>query len=350
MIEKEVSLPKNRKPFNRAPVIPDRGYSAGLPIWAPLPQKHQIPKIIAVGGGKGGVGKSLVSANVGCELAKAGYRTLVIDLDMGGANLHTYFGQSFPNETLSKYFHKPRFDFTKLITPSPISGLAIIAGACSTESNKDNLTQNELARFWKDLCVAQHSYSIDYIIIDLGAGTQKYTIELFSTAVCGILTVLPEPTSIENAYVFLRAHLWKLISNTAYNMGKSRTAEKIQRIIGQTNSSSLNDGYLSKLRSIYDQFPEEIRQLGSVVSARTVGVLVNQARGQEDKDICQSIQSICQQFFGLQASSLGSLNYDEAAWKSLRNKRLLSKDFPHSIISQRIKTISQNIIELTNQR
>ena len=72
-----------------------RGWELGLPGYADLSGRCP-PPIIAVGGGKGGVGKSLVSANLAVKLAASGWRVLAIDMDIGGANLHTYFGLPTP--------------------------------------------------------------------------------------------------------------------------------------------------------------------------------------------------------------------------------------------------------------
>ena len=60
-------------------------------------------KIWAIGGGKGGVGKSLVTANLSICLALMGYRVCAVDLDLGGANLHTCLGVNIPERTLSDY-------------------------------------------------------------------------------------------------------------------------------------------------------------------------------------------------------------------------------------------------------
>jgi len=59
--------------------------------------------VIAVGGGKGGIGKTLLSANLGVHLASRGYRVVMVDADLGGANLHTCLGVKAPRATLSDF-------------------------------------------------------------------------------------------------------------------------------------------------------------------------------------------------------------------------------------------------------
>ena len=76
------------------------------------------------------------------------------------------------------------------------------------------------------------------------------------------------------------------------------------------------------------------------MQGRYLGVVLNQARNQADMDIGQSMEHICQKYFGFQSRYLGYLNYDEAVWKSLRNRRHLMTDFPHSLIAKRLAVVA----------
>ena len=349
MINKGIHSKKSGQFKQRAaPPLVNLDFIKGLPSWAEInPYEDSLPKIIAVGGGKGGVGKSLVSANIAAQLALSGARTLVVDLDVGGPNLHTYFGLPMPSPTLNSYWNDRQVTFSDLLIPCPVPRLAMIAGGSSAEAGKHTLNKEHLSRFWCDLKIAKNKYKISYVILDLGAGSQEYTVELFSCAHLGILTILPEPTSIENAYVFLKAHLWKLIENSGYFIDNPREAAMVQRELLKGQPNDISNGYFAKLQNLFHAHPTLIKCLGSAITSRKIGIIINQARNSGDRDIGGSIEEICRQFFGLKTTSLGYLNYDEAAWKSLRNKRLLSKDFPHSLITKRIRSICKNINKLT---
>src|SRR6478735_9924872 len=78
-------------------------WKSGIAFDAPLPLARHMPAIVAVGGGKGGVGKSIVSANLGTTLAQFGYRVLVVDVDLGCSNLHSHFGVPMPKRTLADF-------------------------------------------------------------------------------------------------------------------------------------------------------------------------------------------------------------------------------------------------------
>ena len=86
-------------------------------------------EIWAVGGGKGGVGKSLTTANISICLALMGKKVVSIDLDLGGANLHTCLGTNIPEASLSDFLNRKVSHFQDLLTPTPIKNLSIISGA-----------------------------------------------------------------------------------------------------------------------------------------------------------------------------------------------------------------------------
>ena len=164
-----------------------------------LPSPHSA-KIWAIGGGKGGVGKSLMTANISICLALMGHKVVAIDLDLGGANLHTCLGVPIPEKTLSDYFDKKVPDLAQLQTPTLIDNLSIISGARDS-SNSANMKQVHKTKILSTL----RKIKGDFIILDLGAGTAANTLDFFIVADKGILTVLPEPTSIENTYRFIKS-------------------------------------------------------------------------------------------------------------------------------------------------
>ena len=153
------------------------------------PHGNSGQTIWAVGGGKGGVGKSLLTANLSICLALMNFKVIVIDLDLGGANLHTCLGVPIPEKTLSDYLTKKIRNLSELVTPTPIENLSIISGAQDNTgiANLKQMHKNKLLSKLGDL-------DADYIILDLGAGTTYNTLDFFIYADKGILTSLTEPT------------------------------------------------------------------------------------------------------------------------------------------------------------
>src|SRR3712207_4619388 len=107
-----------------------------------------LKKIWAIGGGKGGVGKSLVSANVAICLALMGHKVVAVDLELGGANLHTCLGLPIPQMTLSDYVSKKVTRFEDLLVSTPIANLKIISGAQDElgMANLKHMHKNQIIR------------------------------------------------------------------------------------------------------------------------------------------------------------------------------------------------------------
>src|SRR3989344_1000266 len=98
-------------------------------------EKETNARVWAIGGGKGGVGKTLITANLAVTLARSGAKVVAIDLDLGGANLHTCLGTDAENlPCLTDFFEKRVNTVAELVQPTPIENLSIISGAADAAS------------------------------------------------------------------------------------------------------------------------------------------------------------------------------------------------------------------------
>src|SRR5437868_3037740 len=86
------------------------------------------PRLVAIGGGKGGVGKSLVAANVGIFLATLGKRVVLVDGSFGAANLHIFAGVPRPARSLSEAFGPHGPALAELAVPTYVPNVRLIAG------------------------------------------------------------------------------------------------------------------------------------------------------------------------------------------------------------------------------
>lgn len=318
---------------------------AGLPAHVGLELPQELPTFIAVGGGKGGVGKSILSANVAAKLGQAGHNVLLVDLDLGGANLHTYFGLNPTSDTLVDYMLNHTTSFPNVIKQTPAAGTYLaMGGKDETWSENSDISSGAFSGLWEELLFAHDRHNFDYVILDLGAGSHKHTIDFFSMAHLGIITSLPEPTSIENAYTFLKALIWRLVENSGMRTNSCAEADEIKNALFNPNHPIGKGSHVKKFKELYKLYPNLVNQIFMALHGRKIGFVINQIRSQHDISIGQSMASITKDFFGLDTKPLGYLNYDDAAWKSLRNKRLLVLDFPHSILTRRISEVANNIL------
>jgi flagellar biosynthesis protein FlhG len=143
-------------------------------------------RIWPIGGGKGGTGKSFFTGNLGYLLAKQGYRTLLIDVDLGAANLHTIVGIPHPPKSLSDYVNKRVASLEEIIVNTPLANLDLISGAMNN-LDMANLAHEQKMRLLRG--VGRLSY--DYILLDLGAGPSFNTIDFFMISNTGIFITTP---------------------------------------------------------------------------------------------------------------------------------------------------------------
>lgn len=316
-----------------------RSWTLGLPPRCDTPATS-YPLVIAVGGGKGGVGKSMIAANLAAKLARIGLRVAALDMDCGGSNLHTYFGLSGVRRCLGDYVVHGNCSLDELFVPTPIEGLVVAASQRDDAwSVADSLQGAGLTRLWKGiqgLNDGGKDLNIDVIVLDLGAGSARHTIDLFCCAHVGVVAALPEPTSVENGYLFLRTTLFRLLENAGNRLNLGSQTEQLLQYLSQEQPGAPTKSYTEKMRAMYVTNPTLVGSIASVLSGRLMGIVVNQTRSQADSDIGKAMEMAAQRYFGFTAQYLGHLNYDEAAWKSLRNKRLLLLDFPQALITRRL--------------
>lgn len=306
---------------------------------------NNLPTFIAVGGGKGGVGKSILSANLSARFAQAGFKVLLVDLDLGSANLHTYFGLGVPKRTLADFLLYERSSFEDILLKTSAPGVFLAAGGNDeTWADSADYGSGAFVALWDALIYAKKNLGVHVVVLDLGAGTHRHTIDFFTAAHMGIVSVLPEPTSIENAYSFLKATMWRLIENAGMHINSCAAADDVKEVLFSPYKDKSGGSYLRKLQKIQAEYPDLIEHIFLALKGRQIGFVVNQIRSQRDIDIGNSMQVVSHNYFGFQTQSLGYLNYDDAAWKSLRNKRLLVLDFPHCILTKRIGDVASRTL------
>ena len=292
-------------------------------------------KIWAVGGGKGGVGKSLVTANTSICLALMGYKVVTVDLDLGGANMHTCLGIPIPEKTLSDYISKKVGNINDLVVPTPIKNLKIISGA------QDELGMANLRQMHKNKILSKlGELDADYVLLDLGAGTSFNTLDFFISADKGVLVILPEPTSIENTYRFIRS---------VYHRRLKMIEEllDIQPLINQAMNAKISNAGntpVELVKKVIEINPEMGQRLEHEISKLQPQIIMNQVRSQNDIDIGFSIQNVCKRYFGIDINYLGYLDYDASVWQSVKKRRPLLMEFPNSKLVNNFDKIVQKLL------
>lgn len=300
------------------------------------PVTSRIRHVWAVGGGKGGVGKSLIASSMAISLARAGNRVVAIDLDLGGANLHTALGVELPSKTLGDFTLGKVNSLSDCLTPTPVPYLEIISGA------QDSVEIANLSFEGKVKLLEQiRLLDTDYVLLDLGAGSSINTLDFFLFADIGVVTILPEPTSIENAYRFIKACYYR-------KLRLSPRLQEVKHLIQVAMDPKNNEGIRTPsdlYREINKLSPEAGLQFKEEIARFQPKLVVNQARTQTDIDIGFSVKSVCKKYFGVEVDYSGYLDYDSAVWQAVRRKRPLMLEFPNSRLVSSIERIAQYLVK-----
>jgi len=287
--------------------------------------------VIAVGGGKGGIGKSILAANLGVFLSRRGKRVVLIDADLGGANLHTCLGIPAPAKTLSDFVERRVEGLQDVVSATLFEGLGLISGALDFLSAANPKYQQKL-RLLREI----NRLNVDYVIIDLGGGTGFNILDFFLIADHGILTVVPEPTSIENAYRFIKAAYYRRIKTLHMN-GPLRGV--IEDVLRQHSSSGITTP-ADLVRLVGAQSPEAGKNLRQELDRLPLKLVVNQARSREEAQLGKSISDACRRYFGIRMEFLGAVPYDDAVWRSIRQRRPVVAASPDSPAAMAITDIA----------
>ena len=197
---------------------------------------QKASRIISVSSGKGGVGKTNIAINLALAYAKMGKKVIVLDADLGLANVNVVLGV-IPRYNLYHLIRQQK-KMRDIILDTPY-GIQIVAGA-SGFSKIANLSEEERKIFIEEL---QELSSADIIIIDTSAGVSNNVLTFVAASDDVIIVTTPEPTAITDAYGIVKIIATeidnldlglKLVINRVKSVTEGRkVAERVINIAGQ---------------------------------------------------------------------------------------------------------------------
>ena len=247
------------------------------------PEKVQVgdARIIAVSSGKGGVGKTNFTVNLGIALSKMGKKVTIIDADLGLANIDILLGL-VPRYTLTHVL-KMEKKLSEIIVDGP-NGISIVSGG-SGVMDMVNLNQVELSRLIESLEYLNNES--DYILIDTGAGLNHSVLSFIQASTELIVVVTSDPTSITDAYALIK------------NIGNLEVGVKV--VVNRIESN------------------------------------------REGLDVFQKLNTASSKFLDMELESIGYIYEDHNVKKSVKRQVPFLIGFPNSLASRGVELVAENL-------
>jgi flagellar biosynthesis protein FlhG len=301
-----------------------------------VPSPVRRRQIWSVGGGKGGIGKSLLAASIGWQLARMGKRVVLVDADLGGANLHTCLGLPASGRTLADFIQRRVASIEDVLVDVGPPGLSLISGASDLLSAA-NLKHAQKVRVMKHV----RALDVDVVLIDLGAGTTFNILDFFLMSDVALLAVVPEPTSIENGYRFIKSALYRGLHAVAPD-------ETVRTLVDCALDPRNEEGIktpLDLLARVEAIDPEAALLLRREVASFQPRFVVNDVRDVSDVGIGHQLVAACARHLGLRASYAGFVHHDDAVWQAVRRRRLFMADAPTSRAAEEIRQLTRGLVK-----
>ncbi len=250
----------------------------------------KVAKVISITSGKGGVGKTNFTVNLGYELVKKGKKVLLLDADLGLANINVILG--FKPKATIKDLLSSKAKIKDVIVKHEL-GFDILP---ATSGISEIVELNSEDRFTLLAKINSLSSNYDYVLVDTAAGIGE-SVMYFNTASEEIIVIMaPEPTSITDAYALIK--VLSLEHNT-----------------------------------------------------KNFSILVNRTTNSfEPKETYRKLSEASDRFLNVKLKYLGNISEDDSVSEAIRTQKPLTKTFPSSKASRDINKIAENIIKNENKR
>ncbi len=293
-------------------------------------------RIWAVGGGKGGVGKSLVATNLAVVLANLGGSVVAVDLDFGNANLHSCFGIRYPRRTILDFINGSVSDLNELLLDTSVYNLKFISGSGGIvgAANPGHTQKLKLLRYLERL-------RVDHVVLDLGAGTSFNTIDFFLNATEHIIVTTPETPSIQSAYNFIRICIFRTLYAGLNGDGPARAA--LERAKAPSPDGKIL-GIQDLLEELEKNAPSSTRTFRAFRDRFHPNVILNMVLREEESRIGWGIRDVVKRFLDVDLAYAGSISFDKIIRESLVSEIPFIVNHPDSKPSNEFYTLAARML------
>jgi len=260
-----------------------------------LGKESKRTRIISVGGGKGGVGKSVLSSNLAVAIADMGYRTVLADVDLGTANQHLLLGVRNPKPGIQLLLSRDIDDVRDGLSETGIENLSLLAATGST-LGAANIRYREKLKLLRKL----RRLDADVVVVDVGAGVGYNALDFFELGAQRLVVTTPQVTAIHDAYSFLKGAVLRTISHQASGLWQ-------RSLLGDANKSGEGERVIDILAQLEARDPAFHERIFNVLRNFGAYIVGNQVTAGKQTGIFHAVSKMIQDYLGLSVPILGWL-------------------------------------------
>jgi flagellar biosynthesis protein FlhG len=298
-------------------------------------------RIVPIASGKGGVGKSMVAANLAVALSQAGRRTVLADLDLGASNLHLLLGVAAPKTGIGTFLFGSLAPFESFVLDTDYPNLRFIAGDAEVPglANLKPSQKNQIVRRLLSL-------DADYLVLDLGAGSGSNILDFFLMSSHGIVVTAPTLAATLNAYLFIKNAVFRLLYGAFGH--KSRAFEHMETL--RKDGASLRRAYIPAiLEQVRELDPAHWAIANERITRFRPRILMNMLEDPKDAEKAQKIRHSCKEYLNIEIEYLGVLYRDELQDVALGSRIPIIRYKPQSVLSQALYRTADKLMSFEDE-
>ena len=294
-------------------------------------QQATRSRIVTVGGGKGGVGKSIIALNLAATLALQGKRVVIADMDLGAANQHLLLGLSHPGAGLQALLDKSVEEAQDCLTATLVPNLRLLAGTTGV-LGAANITHTQKVRLLHKL----RALEADIVVVDVGAGVGYNALDFFDLGSRKLIVTTPQVTAIHDAYSFLKSAVLRVLH---HNSDKAIEAALLEPA-AQSASGERVVEILARLRDIRPALADKVfAEIGRFGACLVGNQVLDSAHAGVFRAVAQTIRG----YLGLEVPVLGWLRSSTTIHDSVNRRRPVALD-PDSADTAAFRELAHSLL------
>ena len=293
--------------------------------------------IIPIASGKGGVGKTFLTANLAIALAEMGHSTVAVDMDLGGSNLYSLLGipNRFPG--IGDFLKARSAELEQMLVSTETPNLKFLPG----DGRSPFLANIPYAQKIR-LISRVVKLPAEYILLDLGAGASFNTLDFFRLSPHGLVITTSEYPSVMNMLAFLKNFLLRVIEG---NFSKHQRIRDLMRFLYKqpiTEQQINIEAVRSRIAAIEPEAGETVKEVCRKYRPR---VVFNMGEHPEEIKIAEEINKSLEKTLSIEADYFGFVFADPIVRQSVKERKVFLPLYRESMVAESIVRIAERIVK-----